>query len=67
MEVDLESGAKPTGSETGSRILERWTRREQNSSLTPLTSHRPERLESPERVLRTEVTANGHSRHPTCT
>jgi hypothetical protein len=52
------------GSETGSRKLERWTRTEQDSLPTPLPSSRPERLLSPVRVLWTEMTANGHARHP---
>jgi hypothetical protein len=60
MEVDLESGVKP-GVESLEPVGSHGTR----TSPAPLTSSRPERLLSPERVLWTEVSANGHSRHPT--
>ena len=59
-----EQNRERTGSETGSRKLERWTPTEQDSSSIPLPSPRPERLLSPERVLWTEATAIGHFRDP---
>lgn len=53
-----KTGSEP-GVKPGVEKIEQWARTEHNSSPTPLTSSRPERLLSPERVLWTEVTANG--------
>ena len=59
IKLDLESGAKP-GVEKLNLLMSHKTRH----TTTPLPSSRPERLESPERVFWTAVTANGHSRPP---